>query len=260
MSQNASALRQQLRVLHALMIREMITRYGRTSLGFLWALVEPVAFIALLSLLFLQIAHVPPLGHSFPLFYASGYVAFHWVTDIANVTGRSLHVNRPLLAFPVVTPLDTVLARFLLQCLTGLCVAVAIFTAILVLEGERATLRAAPLLSAFGLAAALGIGVGLFNTWAFARWKAWEVIYGVISRPLFLISCVFFSFHSLPAEAREFLWWNPIVHIVGLLRDGIYAAYDPAHVRPDYVLALAAVLAMVGLRGLRKDASDLVSA
>lgn len=260
MTGTQSPLRRQLRVLHALMMREMITRYGRTSLGYVWALVEPVGFIALLSLLFIQIAHAPPIGKSFPLFYASGYVAFHLVTDIANVTGRSIHVNRPLLAFPAVTPLDTVLARFFLQSLTGLCVALVIFVGILILETPDLSLNPGPLLAAFCLAAALGLGIGLFNTWAFARWRAWELIWGVISRPLFLISCVFFNFQSLPATARDILWWNPVVHVVGLMRSGIYGAYDSAHVRPDYVLALAATLAMIGLWGMRGDASRLIQA
>ena len=38
------------RVLFALVMREMTTRFGRSSAGYLWALIEPAAFIALLSL------------------------------------------------------------------------------------------------------------------------------------------------------------------------------------------------------------------
>ena len=37
------------RVLFALLVREMATRFGGTWAGYLWALIEPVAFIALLS-------------------------------------------------------------------------------------------------------------------------------------------------------------------------------------------------------------------
>ncbi|MEM6662293.1 MAG: sugar ABC transporter permease, partial [Pseudomonadota bacterium] len=104
-----------LRVVHALMLREMITRYGSSRLGYLWAVIEPVGFIALLSVVFSQIAHAPPVGKSFPLFYATGYIAFHWVMETAGIVSRSIHVNRPLLVFPAVTPIDTLLARFLLQ-------------------------------------------------------------------------------------------------------------------------------------------------
>ena len=163
-----------LRVLHALLLREMITRYGRTSLGYLWALLEPVGVIALLTLLFMQIAHAPPYGHSFALFYASGYLAFHWVIDIANVSARSVHVNRPLLAFPNVSALDTVLARFILQALTGLAVATVIFSAIFMLFDDRIALGAGALMQAFALALMLAFGIGLVNCWAFTVSKGWR--------------------------------------------------------------------------------------
>jgi len=250
----------QIRVLRALMLREMITRYGRSSLGYLWALAEPVAVIALLSVIFVQIAHTPPIGRSFPLFYASGYLAFHWFNDIASVVGRGVQVNRPLLAFPVITPLDTALARFLLQALTGLAVAAAVLAGVLAWQAEPVRLDPAALAIAFALAALLGLGTGLMNAWAFARSKTWELIWGVISRPLFLISCVFFSFQGLPAAAREVLWWNPLIHVVGWLRAGIYPVYDAAHVSLAYPLALGLGLVTLGLVAFRAPSSRLAEA
>ena len=240
-----------MRVLHALMLREMTTRYGASRLGYAWAVLEPVGFIALLSVVFAQIAHAPPLGKSFPLFYATGYVAFHWFHDISSVVGRSVHVNRPLLAFPAVTPLDTVLARFVLQALTGGAVAVVIFSAILTLGADLVRLEPLPLLTAFGLAAMLGLAVGLFNTWAFAMSRTWELAWGLVSRPLFLISCVFFSYWSLPLYVREVLWWNPLIHVAGAMREGFYPAYDGSHVSPLYVTTVAGILILTGLIGLR---------
>ncbi|MEM9140382.1 MAG: ABC transporter permease [Pseudomonadota bacterium] len=253
-----TAIRQQAAVLHALMLREMITRYGRTSAGYLWALAEPVGFIALLSLIFTQITHKPPLGASFPLFYASGFLAYHWVADIADVTGRSVHVNRPLLSFPAITPLDTVLARFLLQALTGLVVAGVILAAILALDAPFARPDPAPLLTAFGLALCLGLGIGIFNVWAFAHWPFWERVWGILFRPVFLISCVFFTYGGLPGPVKEVLWWNPVIHLVGLMRAGLYPAYDAAYVMPGYVLALAGGLMCAGLLGLHRTSNRLV--
>lgn len=253
------AVRTQLRVLWALVLREMITRYGRSPLGFAWALIEPAAFIAFLSILFSQIAHTPPVGRSFPLFYATGYVAFHWFHDISSVTARSVHVNRPLLAFPVITPLDTVLARFLLQGLTGLMVGAVILGSILAVFSDPVALDLRPLASAFLMATALGLGVGLANCWLFAISKTWEIVWGIVSRPLFLISCVFFSFQSLPSFVREVLWFNPLIHLVGLMREGLYPAYDGAHVSPAYVGALALGLGLTGLIGMRLSAGRLVA-
>lgn len=240
-----------LRVLHALLLREMITRYGRSSLGYVWALLEPVGVIALLTALFMQIAHAPPYGQSFALFYASGYIAFHWVMDISSVSARSVHVNRPLLAFPNVSALDTLIARFILQGLTGLGVAAVIFSAIFIAFEDRIIFNPGPLMQAFVLALLLALGVGILNCWAFAVSKGWEIAWGILSRPLLLISCVFYSFDALPNAAREVLWYNPVIHITGLLRSGIYPTYNPAYISGEYTLGVSLCLICAGLLSMR---------
>ena len=235
------------RVLFALVMREMATRFGRSAIGYLWAFIEPVAFIALLSVFFSQIAHSPPIGRSFPLFYATGFIAFSFYSDIAGLTGRSVQVNRPLLNYPAVTALDTVLARLALQALTGLTVAAVVFAGIFAAFDDPVHVAPVPLMAAFALGALLGLGVGLVNVTLFALSKGWETVYGVISRPLVFVSCVFYTFESLPLFAREILWWNPLIHLVGLLRTGFYPVYDGAHVSGLYVLAVALALIVTGL-------------
>jgi capsular polysaccharide transport system permease protein len=242
-----SGLLVQLRVLFALLMREMATRFGGSAGGYLWAVIEPVGFIALLSVAFSQIAHSPPIGRSFPLFYATGYIAFSYYNDIASLTGRAVQVNRPLLNYPAVTALDTVLARFLLQVLTGLAVAAVVFSGILSVFADQVRLDPVALMTCFALGSLLGLGVGTVNCSLFALSKTWQQVYGVISRPLFLISGVFFTFDSLPRAVREVLWWNPLVHLVGLMRSGFYPIYDDSHVSIVYPLAIGLGLTTLGL-------------
>lgn len=235
------------RVLFALIMREMATRFGGSAMGYLWALIEPVAFIALLSLAFSELAHRPPVGHSFPLFYATGFIAFSYYNDIASLTGRSVHVNQPLLNYPAVTPLDTVLARLILQALTGLAVAALVFAGIFAVFGDPVRIEPVPLMAAFGLGALLGLGVGLVNTTLFALSRGWQVAYGVISRPVMFVSCVFYTFDSLPRGVQAVLWWNPLVHLVGLMRAGFYPVYRAAYVSELYVFSVALGLIALGL-------------
>ena len=64
------------RAIGALVLREMATTFGRSPGGWLWAVAEPVAVIALLSFAFSLAFRSPSLGTSFPLFYATGYLPF----------------------------------------------------------------------------------------------------------------------------------------------------------------------------------------
>lgn len=117
-----------LRVIFALVMREMTTRFGRSAGGYLWAVLEPAGTVALLAVIFSQIARHPPLGEDFALFFATGYVAFHCYMDIARNVSIAVRTNRALLSFPSVTMLDTIIARFLLQLLTTSFVGALIMT------------------------------------------------------------------------------------------------------------------------------------
>ena len=259
-SERQNGLSAQFRVLTALILRETATRFGRSSAGYLWAVAEPAGFIALLSIVFSQFAHDPPYGRSFPMFYATGYLAYSLFSDMARMTARSVMVNRPLLAFPPVTALDTVLARFVLQLVTWLAASAIIIAAILWFFAEPVQVRISALLQLVALGALLGLGMGLCNTILFSISKTWELIFELITRPLFLISAIFFSFESLPLAAREILWWNPIIHLVGLMRQGFYAAYDGGHVSVAYLLVTALGLILTGLTLLTRFGNRLAEA
>ena len=56
------------RAVMALVLREMTTTYGRSAGGYIWAFVQPIAGIALLTFIFTLIARTPPLGTNFPFF------------------------------------------------------------------------------------------------------------------------------------------------------------------------------------------------
>ena len=99
---------QAVRVLFAMVMREMNTRYGRTWGGYIWAVLDPIGVIALLTLAFSQFIHVPPIGTSFALFYATGYIPFYFYAEISGNTSMAVAFNRQLMHFPAVSPLDAV--------------------------------------------------------------------------------------------------------------------------------------------------------
>lgn len=78
-------------------------------------------------------------------------------------------------------------------------------------------------------------------------------------RPLFFISCVFILFDSLPSWAKQVLWYNPIVHVVGMMRHGFYSTYHGAYVSAGYVLCISAICTAVGLMLLRHHQYSLLN-
>ena len=67
---------QRLRVLFALILRDMSAKFGRSVGGYLWAVAEPLGGIVLLAVAFSLALRMPPIGTSFLFFYATGMIPF----------------------------------------------------------------------------------------------------------------------------------------------------------------------------------------
>jgi capsular polysaccharide transport system permease protein len=241
------------------MLREMTTTHGRVPGGYLWAVAEPLAGIALLSVIFAIGFHAPALGTSFPLFYATGLLPFLAFSDITGKLAQALNFSRPLFAYPAVGVFDAILARFVLAVLTQLAVASPLLGGILFLSETRATPDLAVLAQAAGLLATLSLGVGMMNCLLIGLMPLWQRVWSIAMRPMFLISGVFFTYQAVPLPWREILWWNPLIHVTGLVRRGLYPGYDAAYASPIYVMALGLGVALLAGVGLMRWHRDILS-
>ena len=241
-----------MRTIAALILREMSSRYGRTPGGYIWAILEPLGMILMLSFGFALVMKSPPLGNSFLLFYATGYLPFSLFLRSSNTIMAALTYSGPLLKYPAVTWFDAVAARAILNVLTDLLVAYILMASILFFVDSKTIIEFGPILLSFALAALLAIGVGLVNCVAFSFFPIWRTFWNIFTRPLFLASGIIWLFRDLPQLAQDILWWNPLVHVTGLARTGYYPTYDPQHVSVVFVLVPGLVLTALGLLLLRR--------
>ncbi|WP_299211086.1 ABC transporter permease [uncultured Tateyamaria sp.] len=245
-----------LRTITALVLREMSTTYGRSPGGYIWAVLEPALGLALLVALFSTGLRTPPLGTNFAIFYASGLMPFFTFLYVTNKVGQSVNFSRQLLAYPRVTILDAVLARFILTVLTQYLVSYLLIAAILGTMETRTVLVLPALLSAFAMAGALGLGIGILNAVLVAYYPVWQMAWAVMTRPLILISGVIFLHDRIPQPYRDWLWWNPLVHVTGRSRTGLYYSYRGEYVSEIYVYAVALICGTIGLLFLRRYYRD----
>lgn len=246
------------RAIVALMLREMSSTYGRAPGGYLWAIIEPVAGIAILTYASSLMFANPPLGRSFELFYATGMLPFLMFTVIANRVGTSLLFSRPLLIYPAVTFADAVLARFAVTFLTEVLIFVLVMVGVMAVYDTGAVANPVLIAQSLGLTAFFALAVGTCNAYLFLRWHLWHVFWSLISRPLFLISGVFFMYGALPHPMKDVLWYNPLIHVIGMLRAGFYPTYVANYTSVAFVVLIAMVLFAVALLALRRHAKWLL--
>lgn len=244
-------IKQQFSVVAALVIREMATRYGTKIGGYAWAIIDPLAFVVLLSLIFSAIARQPALGTNFPLFYASGYMPFWIYRSLADQIAGSVSGNRHLLNYPIVQPYDTVFARLILQVITIFVVCMIIFGGIGYIYPPMPSLDMRDILVAGLLAVIFGMGVGMINIVLFQLSSTYQQIFQILNRPLFLLSGVFVLPESVPHPYQEYLMWNPLVHIVAEFRKGFFSTYRAQLVDLEWVVAISFVTFWTGFLAIR---------
>jgi capsular polysaccharide transport system permease protein len=242
------ALMVQVRVVKALILRETKTRFGDHKLGYLWAVLEPLLFVAIFVGLYGLMGRTSVSGMPRAQFMLTGFIPFFFFRNTMQQTISAIDSNRGLLTFPQVTLFDVILARALLEIAT---LSVVFF--LLILGFEAAGLRIEvqdPLkvMAVLGLLGMTGLGFGA----AFAMLKplfpsVQQMVGAVMGRPLFLSSGLFFTAEMLPDRARELLLYNPILHMIEMLRSAFFVQFDSRYADPDYAIASAAIVLCLGL-------------
>jgi capsular polysaccharide transport system permease protein len=154
--------------------------------------------------------------------------------------------------------IDAVIARFLLNTLVTWVVALLILLGIVILLDLDVVLAWDKIFLSGALATQLGLGLGCLNAYLFVRFPIWVNVWAILTAPLFLISGVVVLYESMPPFAQAILWYNPLMHVTGLMRDGFYSSYSPTYVSVPYVLAFALVPMITGLLLLRQFHRDLL--
>jgi ABC-type polysaccharide/polyol phosphate export permease len=248
----------QRRVIAALFMREILTRYGRHNIGFLWLFIEPMIFT---------------LG----------------VTALWTLSGSHHGSNLPIIAFAITGYSSVLLWRNMpARCICAIAPnlglmyhrnvkVIDLFVARLALEAVGAT-------ASFMLLSSLFITLGLFNPpenilmvvagWLLLAWfgaslaillGAWseqteiiEKIWHPASYLVFPLSGAAFLVDALPAQAQEIILLLPMVHGVEMVRDGFFGSAFRAHYDVTYLVFINIALSWLGLAKLSKVAQGVM--
>ncbi|MFK5996666.1 MAG: ABC transporter permease [Rhodobacterales bacterium] len=235
------------RAIMALVLREMSSTYGRSPGGYIWAILEPIAGIAIFALAFGVMGFRPPLGESFGLFFATGFLPLALYMNLTVKVGGAIRYSRALLAYPKVTYIDAIIGRVVLTFLTQLVVFIIIVTGIIWGGDLNLIIDYTRIARAFAMALALGVGVGMVNCFLMSMFPIWQFIWAVLNRPMFIASGVLFLIDGISEDIRNMIMLNPMAHVVSMMRSGLFSSYDAPYVSEVYVYMVAGVLALLGM-------------
>ncbi len=239
----------QRRVVGALLMREMITRFGKRNLGFMWLFFEPLLLGGMVALI-----HVGTLNTHGPvpvfLFYIIGYLPFFVFRAVVNRAPAALHSNLTLLFHRMVTLLDVMIARNILEF-----AAVGTVTGIVLLVSgfffDEWTQKPMTLVFGFLLMFMLANGIALAVASAAAVSEAVDRLLHPITYLMMPLSGCFFTVDSLPPSLREPMLWVPLVQIHEMIRDGQFGDKIVSYYDYPYTIMCCLFVNLLGLAALR---------
>ncbi|MFW1828159.1 MULTISPECIES: ABC transporter permease [unclassified Acinetobacter] len=212
--------------IRALLLRELQTRFGQYRLGYVWVLLEPLFSIGIMIFLFGTVMQRTLSGMEYEIFLLNGIIPFFMFRSGVTQALSATQSNKGLFSYRPVKPIDALLARIFLEFLLKF-IAYTLFSLAFLWFGSSISFEHIPallfywlLLFIFMLAFSLiFMVIGDFS-------KEVGKFLSVGFLILYLLSGILYSIQIIPVQYREYLLWNPLIHIIELMRHAVAPAYE----------------------------------
>lgn len=253
---NAFAI--QRRIIGALVLREILTRFGRHNIGFLWLFVEPMLFT--LGVTALWTATKAAHGSDLPIvaFAITGYSSVLLWRNMPNRCISALEPNLSLLYHRNVRPFDIYIARLLLEA-AGVTMSFVFLTLFFGFIGWLEMPEdALQIVAAWAMLAWFGFSLALFLGALSETSEIVEKLWQPMSYILFPLSGAAFLVSALPKAAQDVVLWLPMVHGVEYLREGYFGSQITAHYDLGYLAIINVALTLLGLAKLAQVSRSVI--
>jgi lipopolysaccharide transport system permease protein len=228
--------------------RDVAVRYKQTAIGIAWAVIRPLATVAIMVLVFGKIARLPSGGVPYPLLVLSGMLAWQLFASGFSAASDSLVGNGNLISkvyFPrLVVPMSAVAVS-----LVDFLVTLPILFVMMAWYGTGPTWRMA-LLPAFVLLTLLAaLAVGIWLAALNVKYRDVRFIIPFVMQFGVYVSPVGFSLDAVPPEYRWLFLFNPAVGLIEGFRWSLLG--DASELTPYAVLVTMAAVVVVLAAGVR---------
>lgn len=261
MTDNGSFFRSlsiQIRVIRALMMREIITRFGRENLGVLWLFGEPMVFTIAVATLWKALGAHQNSSIPIEAFAITGYSSVLMWRNTASRCNSALSQNKTLLFHRNVRVLDVMLTRILLE-MAGATASFAVLTMAYIGFGQiQPPVDLLKVVAGWMMLAWFGAGLGLTLGSASAYSELVDRVWHPLSYVLFPLSGAAFMVDWLPTASQKYVLLLPMVHGVEYVREGFFGNVVPTHHDLGYMAIINLSLTFIGLTLLRGAAREMV--
>ncbi len=252
-----SAIAREAKLIGALVIREITTRFGRQNLGFLWVIGEPLVFCCGVLLMWSVLKPSYENGVRLGPFVMTGYMCLLLLRHMMSFSLGALQANTGLLHHRRIAVIHIYVARNLME-LAGATIAFAIvYVALFALGQVSAPHNWLLLYAGWFLYGWVSFGIALLFAGLAMRYEIAEKLVSVIGYMMIPASGAFIMAAYVPASFRDAYLLIPLPHGVEMVRAGVFGEFVQTYYDPLYAFAWGCVMVFAGLV-LLADAKDRV--
>jgi len=218
----------QVRVIGALLVRELTTRFGRENIGFLWIMVEPLLFAVLVAVAWRALKGPLEYGVDIVAFVVSGYIPLVFFRSTISRAVSSFTANGSLMYHRQIKVLDLILVRFTIELIGHMMAYLFIALALGAFGFFPVPYDLGFLMLGWAYYALFTLSVALVVAPLSEMSEVVEKIIPVTTYLMVPFSGAFFLVGSLSATAAAVVLYSPPVHGMEMMRYGLFGpSIDP---------------------------------
>jgi lipopolysaccharide transport system permease protein len=226
-------------LIYFLVWRDLTVRYRQTVFGVLWAIVQPLALMAVFALFLGRLGGIAPENVSYPVFVFVGLVPWMFISKGVTAASESLVGASSLLQkvyFPrLVVPIAAVCAQ-----IPDFLVTAIVLAGVLVLSGFAPTSALAVIPVSLGIGFGLCLGLGSWLSALNVRFRDIRQVIPLAVQLWLFASPIAYASSIVPKEGRWLYDLNPMVGIIDSFRWALLGGDAPI-----LSVALAAVTSAI---------------
>lgn len=241
----------QRRVLYALMMREIITRFGRENLGVLWLVGEPMLFTLGVTTLWTAAG----LNHSSAIpivaFAVTGYSSVLMWRNTVSHSVSAIEQNKNLLFHRNVQVIDVLLTRVALEIGGATASFITLSLAFIFIGWMPVPVDLFQIITGWVMLAWFGTSLAFLIGAASVGSDLVERLWQPAAYLLFPMSGAGFMVEWLPQKLQDAVLFLPMVHGVEMLRQGYFGNVVQTHYDLGYMATFCLILSLAGIFAVR---------
>lgn len=248
----------QKRVIGALMMREITTRFGRENIGFLWIMGEPLLFAVLVGIMWSYLHGSSEHGVSVMAFVVSGYIPLTLFRHAVSKSIALFVANNSLMYHRQIGIYDFIFVRFLIEMIGSMMAYLFIAIILISLDYFPAPADIGLLISGWLLYSFITLSMCLVIAPLSEMSEVLEKFMPVVTYIMIPFSGTFNMASWLSPNVREVLLYSPFVTAMELMRAGIFGDKVTPYYNFPVALAVPMIFSLLGFALCRQIRRHLV--